>query len=321
MSASPTDPPPFVTELRATFEQQVRRALDWQLDGSPTSLAVVDHYLASARLEEREPILSLLAAGAGAYFGEIVRNEVGAHWLASGRDGWRLRLLLRPQFVHFSPVCMAFEAIIGNTTTAGDLRLPTDVTYGANYQLPQGRIAGAVAPADKDDDGTWLANRLEELPAVPEDQFFSLTARYETLHVMLEFLAERHASDGHQPRDYVLQRLHRGALRIARDCASETHGRHVDPARYAWLVRPARPAWLDMRGSERPAQNARPRTPGPERPSQDARPSVPGSARPARHARLGMPGSVCPARHARLGVPGSVCLARCAWLATPALTR
>ncbi|TPV92393.1 MAG: hypothetical protein B7733_25930 [Myxococcales bacterium FL481] len=208
MHASPTSTPDFVHELSQAFQDQVRRSLAFDLDHSRASLAVVDHYLSTARQEGREPILSLLAAGAGAYFGELVCHEIGGMWLGDGRDAWRLRLLLQPQFVHFSPVSFAFEAIIRDTPGAEDPRLPAEATFGAEFLLPPGRVAGVVTPPEQavstPDDATWLAERLAELPPVAQDHFHSLTARFETLSLMLELLAERHARRGDTPRTYTL---------------------------------------------------------------------------------------------------------------------
>jgi hypothetical protein len=62
----------LVRDLEHNFRDAVERSLNFKLDGSVTSLAIVDHYLAQAREETRAPILALLAAGAGAYFGELV---------------------------------------------------------------------------------------------------------------------------------------------------------------------------------------------------------------------------------------------------------
>ncbi len=103
----------LVDALARSFADQVSAALSVQLDGSTTSLAFVDHYLSLARDEEREPIVSLLAAGAGAYFGELIRRHMGGTWVGDGEQPRRLRLLLEPQFIHLSPVDQAYEAIAG----------------------------------------------------------------------------------------------------------------------------------------------------------------------------------------------------------------
>lgn len=194
----------LVQALVRTFGEQVERALQVTLDGSITSLAFVDHYLSLAREEEREPIVSLLAAGAGAYFGELIRQHIGGSWVGDGEQPRRLRLLLEPQFVHLSPVDQAYEAIAGTAMAPGDLRLASGPEFDSGF--------GLAPPAADDepgaDDAQWLSERLAELAPVPEDQFHSLTCRFETLQLMLEMLAAKHAAEGRPPRrlgvgDYV----------------------------------------------------------------------------------------------------------------------
>ena len=112
----------LVDTLVRAYREQIRRTLEVELDDSVTTLAFVDHHLASARDEDREPILSLLASAAGAYYGELIRRHIGATWLGDGKDPRRLRLLLQPQFVFFSPVDQAYEAITGKEIEPGDPR-------------------------------------------------------------------------------------------------------------------------------------------------------------------------------------------------------
>jgi hypothetical protein len=204
------------------------------LEGSETSLAFVDHYLSLARDEDREPIVGLVAAGAGAYFGEVVRSELGATWIGDGIDPRRLRLLVRAQFIHFSPVDQAYEAIAGRALDEDDPRLPpAGVPFDPGFSLKraqgeasadpdddaeptviattaEGAAATEAAAAEKnerpeDDDAGWLEQRLSELSPVPEDEFHSLTCRFETLKLMLELLAAKHASEGREPVEYGVE--------------------------------------------------------------------------------------------------------------------
>lgn len=194
----------LVESLAGRFSEQVERALEVRLDGSITSLAFVDHYLSLARQEDREPIVSLLAAGAGAYFGELVRRELGGTWVGDGEDPRRLRLLIEPQFVYFSPVDQAYEAIAGEGLTGDDGRLAPGPAFDSAFGLEPPRVDDDPGGGD----AHWLSERLAELPPVPEDEFHSLTCRFETLQLMLELLAAKHAAEGVPPRrlglpDYV----------------------------------------------------------------------------------------------------------------------
>jgi hypothetical protein len=200
----------LVKSLVEAFTEQVQRALRVELDGSTTSLAFVDHYLSLARDEDREPIVSLLAAGAGAYFGELVCREIGGTWVGDGRDPRRLRLLVEPQFVHFSPVDQAYEAIAGRSLDIDDPRVAMGPAFDSAFGLAPPRADAAAEEDDTpgEDDAQWLAERLAELPPVPEDEFHSLTCRFETLQLMLQLLAAKHVGEGLPPRrlgllDYV----------------------------------------------------------------------------------------------------------------------
>jgi hypothetical protein len=194
----------LVESLADRFREQVERALEVRLDGSVTSLAFVDHYLALARDEDREPIVSLLAAGAGAYFGELVRKALGGTWVGDGVDPRRLRLLVEPHFVYFSPVDQAYEAIAGRSLEHDDPRLPAGPAFDSAFGLEPAREGDAPGEGD----AQWLSDRLAELPPVPEDEFHSLTCRFETLELMLQLLSAKHADEGLPPRrlgvpDYV----------------------------------------------------------------------------------------------------------------------
>ncbi len=192
----------LVEQLSTAFREQVSRAIGCELDWTATSLAFVDHYLGLAGEEDREPILALLGAGAGAYFGEVVRREVGGTWAGDGKDPRRLRLLLSPNFVHFSPVDLALEMILSGASAPDVDAAGLDTAF---------RLSRAAAPdLDEDalrdyvDDAEWMDRRLAELPPVPADQYYSLTGRYETLKLILEMLAVKHASERREPRTYAL---------------------------------------------------------------------------------------------------------------------
>lgn len=198
----------LAADLGRVFHEQVRRALGVDLDGSVTSLAYVDHYLAQARREPREPILSLLAAGAGAYFGDLVRETIGAAWLGDGKTARSLRLLLAPQRVYFSPVDMAFEAIVGEAVEADDPRAPGGSAIDSGYHLLEAETdprAAAPNGAEEPSDEAFVHEALANFAPVSEDHFYSLTCRYETLQTIVEILAQRQAERGCAPRTYTIE--------------------------------------------------------------------------------------------------------------------
>lgn len=225
----------LVRDLEHNFRDAVERSLNFKLDGSVASLAVVDHYLAQARKETRAPILALLAAGAGAYFGELVCRHLGGLWIGDGRDARNLRLLLTPAFAYFSPFDLAFTAILAAEPGPDDPRVPAGLAPDPAIHLqtevrpppnprraadpdepppdpPEVLEAGAeplpiplLPHDDGSDDATWIGARLAELAPVPADEFYSLTTRYETLELILQLLATRRADAGYDPYTYTVE--------------------------------------------------------------------------------------------------------------------
>ncbi len=274
----------WVDELSGRFCEQVRRAIGVDLDGSLTSLAIVDYYLGTLRDEERAPIIELVAAGAGAYFGEVVRREVSGTWIGVLGQPRTLRLLLEPQWMYFAPVDQAYESILGTSVEPDDPRAPEgrplDAAFHAresalervdgtgdtaddtaddtsddtsDHESPEvedvvdveddergpkpnvtgkpsdsaarprdpdlsisaarGQLDGDFAPRtqrllpqgeDEFDppDAGWLADQLQRRIGVSEEIYYSLTGRFESLELMLELLAHKHASEGRRPRAY-----------------------------------------------------------------------------------------------------------------------
>ena len=191
-------PPPAIDELVRAFREHVRRALDAPLPADPAALAVVDHYLSLARKESRAPILALLSAEAGAFFGELVRRNLGARWLGDGADPRRLRVLLTHRFCHFSPVDLATAAILGEDPPPDDPRLPPGPPLDLAFHLRKG-------DEPEEDEAGWVAARLAELRPVPADEYHGLTCRYETLELILQMLAARDAAASRPPRTWGVE--------------------------------------------------------------------------------------------------------------------
>lgn len=182
----------LVSDLDQNLRKTVQRATNLILDGSVVSLAYLDHYLGLVRGETRAPIVELVAAGAGAYFGELVRREYGAIWAGRADDPRSLRLLLEPHFLHVSPVALAWAAILGKD--------PDDDDLDTAFHLDPRRGDDPNAPSDAD----FILERLQAVAPVPEDQFYTLTTRFETLGLILGLLSERRAVAGSDPHTYTL---------------------------------------------------------------------------------------------------------------------
>lgn len=194
----------LAADLASAMRDHVRRSLGVELDPSSASLAFVDHHLRTVRNETRPEIVLLVAAEAGAWYGELVRREIGGTWIGDPNDPRTLRLLLRDQFLHFAPVDQALEAVIGPDGDEDDARLPDgpalDTAFHAQGPATAPRT-GDTATTAVEDDASWLAARLAELPPVAEDEYYSLTCRFETLQLVLELLATKHLGEGRSPRE------------------------------------------------------------------------------------------------------------------------
>jgi hypothetical protein len=194
----------LVASLADSFRAHVQRATGLTLDGSVESLAFVDHYLRLLRRapntgDTAAPIGELVAAEAGAYYGDLVAREIGGTWIGDGQDPSRLRMLIKPQFLYFAPVAQALEivrelaGVDATPATSDDAAVdPIDATFHAR----------ANQDGTGPDDATWIAQRLAELPPVAGEEYYSLTCRFETLQLVLEMLAHKHADEGRAPREY-----------------------------------------------------------------------------------------------------------------------
>jgi hypothetical protein len=202
----------LAADLATAMRDHVRRSLGVELDPSSASLAFVDHYLRTVRSETRPEIVLLVAAEAGAWYGELVRREIGGTWIGDGRDPRALRLLLRHQFLHFAPVDQALEAVLAADNDEDDARVPAGAPLDTAFHAqgpgtaPRTGSTDAVATSTTvEDDASWLAARLAELPPIAEDEYYSLTCRFETLQLVLELLATKHVAEGRSPRELEVE--------------------------------------------------------------------------------------------------------------------
>jgi hypothetical protein len=159
------DFPAAARELAERCIDACQRALGVTLDYSEESLAVLDHWLAEVPADKPE-LIELVAPMAGAYFGELSRQRLGGSWLMPGLDPGSWRVQLTGRALSWSPVAMAAEAIAGAEVEGHDATLRA----GADAQL--------------------VADRLEQLPPVTEQEFYSLTGRLEALTAVADYLAD-----------------------------------------------------------------------------------------------------------------------------------
>lgn len=177
MTLPPEPPePPIDGHVRACIDY-VRRAVGVELDFTPETLPVLDHYLGDVRktLDERPALAPLVASAAGAYFGEVVRSHIPSFWRLPSPNVHDWSLCLRVAFLSFNPIGVAYDALFQTIEHDG----------------PRSMLK--VAPEDKE----YLSRRLETLPPVPEDEYFLLSTRFEVIEVAVEALRAKLDSSGY----------------------------------------------------------------------------------------------------------------------------
>lgn len=145
----------------------VHKATGLNLDGSPDTLPLLDHYLVQLR-PEKEEIRNLVAAAAGAYFGELVRARFPCRWHAPPEDYGAWRIEFGHVFLHFNPIAFAHEAILRAEVVEG----------GAGFGV-----------LDRDLDA--LREGLEALGSIGEEDYYRLSTRYEVLATLVDRLTAR----------------------------------------------------------------------------------------------------------------------------------
>jgi len=155
-----------VHELAERAIEYVQRALGMLLDYAPETLPILDHYLDQVPRDQPETV-ALVAAAAGAYFGEVARRAFEGDWEGPGLgrgdppSAWRVRLT---GGVSFSPVGFAACAVASGEVEGVD----------GSFDVP---------PADRQTVEAALADR-----EVPEDEYYSLSGRLEALETVVEIV-------------------------------------------------------------------------------------------------------------------------------------
>lgn len=186
-------PPPRVEELAEGCVRFVERAVGVKLDYTLETLPLLDHYIEQARAsalakpEGSEAVLALVAHSLGAYFGEVVRRRHASWWRAEADDPTAWRIELEEAYLAFSPVELLADALLrrDDAEDGGFSRLELE---------------------DRDRDA--VAQRLAELPAVSEQEFYAPSTRLEVIDIAVEEIRSRRIAEGEdasaalQPDDY-----------------------------------------------------------------------------------------------------------------------
>lgn len=169
--------PAVIEDLASACVRFVKRALGIELDYTPETLPILDHYLREAQGESRDDILKLVVPAAGAYFGEVVRRHLGeSRWYVQDDDFAVARLEFARWFLSFNPMGMALEAVLGQEAEG----------YGAHLELLR-------------EDRGLVNEVLERAGDVRNDDYYRLAVRFEVLEMVTGLLSER-AAQSDTPR-------------------------------------------------------------------------------------------------------------------------
>lgn len=170
------DVPEPVLELLAVCRQYVLARVGIELDFTPETLPVLDHYVELSRpeLEDRPEALALVARAVGAYFGEVVRRQLDGMWRVPGVDDHQWAVCARPVFLALNPVGAAYDALH-----------TSDAHEGPSSEL-------RLLPDERE----LVERRLGDLPPVSEREYYLLSTRLEAAEIAFEALRAEQSRTG-----------------------------------------------------------------------------------------------------------------------------
>jgi hypothetical protein len=114
-----------VMDLTVACVTSVKNATGLELDLTQETLPILDHYAALVE-SPREEVVSLLAPMCGAYFGELVRRQLGdGSWQLDSEDHAEWRLTFESCSLRFNPVGVALEVLLGQDLAGWGAHLQT----------------------------------------------------------------------------------------------------------------------------------------------------------------------------------------------------
>jgi hypothetical protein len=109
---SKAGPAPHVLDLAEACARAIEQAVGVAPDYTSDTLPLLDHYVEMIPERAAGAVLDLIVPAVGAYFGEVVRRELGgARWVAPDEDYKAYRLQFEHCFLQFNPIGVALEVI------------------------------------------------------------------------------------------------------------------------------------------------------------------------------------------------------------------
>ncbi|MEZ4437595.1 MAG: hypothetical protein R3B72_00780 [Polyangiaceae bacterium] len=182
MDLDEVHPPGKVIELAANCVRFILAKYKVELDFTPDTLSLVDHYVDEAReaIAERPELLAVTAHAIGAYLGEVVRRSHACWWRIDHEDPGAWRLEFRTVYLSFYPVQVAYAA----------LTREEDEASFSGFEM-------------EDEDREALITRLADLPGVSEEAFFAPSTKLEVLDIAVDALLAKRAREPDAVRPYA----------------------------------------------------------------------------------------------------------------------
>lgn len=159
---SPIDPQ--ILLLAETAREYVERAVGIELDFTPETLPILDHYLSLVRenAATRAEVMPLIAAPVGAYFGTLVARHFGGSWHIEGDDPGQWVVYSRSVVMGINPVGVVLDVLL----------------QGAEHDGPSPEVRLLPEHVQA------VGRRLNALPQVRDVEYFMMATRFEVLELV-----------------------------------------------------------------------------------------------------------------------------------------
>lgn len=181
----PAPPPDEVVELVVACEQYVQRATGIELDLTPETLPVLDHYLQLSRdeINGRPELLPLVTRACAAYLGELIRLQFGGFWLLPTPNSFDWLVCCKTVFLSVSPLGIVYDAL----------------HRSSDHEGPSSRLR--LAPEERE----VVEHRLAQLPQVSEDEYYLFSTRFEVLDIAVDALRRYLQETGYEDVEFTKQ--------------------------------------------------------------------------------------------------------------------
>ena len=164
--------PEEVVDLCTACIASVNATVGVELDFSPDTLSLLDHYAKEVIESSEEEILALIAPMAGAYFGEVLCRHFNGRWHAPKDEHAEWRVELEPVFLFVNPVGVALDVILD----------------------AEGPYPSAIRVHEED--MKRVEEALKVYGDVRESDYFRFSVRFEALEQAVSALARRSNEPG-----------------------------------------------------------------------------------------------------------------------------